>query len=119
MNNKEFFEKVVQMRTQQKAFFNARPSSEERKTALVNSKMLEGEIDKEIARVQEIMAKKETYLVQYMDVDGTPTSHLYEGFDMATQYMPGMMVANITKRLVTYNGKDWETMTLFKEGGNP
>lgn len=70
MDNKEFFDKVAQMRTQQKAFFNSRPSSEERKTALVNSKRLEKEIDNEIARVQEIMARKETYLVQYQDVDG-------------------------------------------------
>lgn len=69
MDNKEFFDKVAQMRTQQKAFFNSRPSSEERKTALVNSKRLEKEIDNEIARVQEIMARKETYLVQYQDVD--------------------------------------------------
>lgn len=119
MDNKEFFDKVAQMRTQQKAFFN-RPSSEERKTALVNSKRLEKEIDNEIARVQEIMARKETYLVQYQDVDGSITSHIFEGFDMGTQYCPGMMVANITKRLVTYNGKDWEAMTLFKgKGGNP
>jgi hypothetical protein len=120
MDNKEFFDKVAQMRTQQKAFFNSRPSSEERKTALVNSKRLEKEIDNEIARVQEIMARKETYLVQYQDVDGSITSHIFEGFNMKTQYCSGMMVANITKRLVTYNGKDWEAMSLFKgEGGNP
>ena len=121
MDNKEFFDKVAQMRTQQKAFFNSRPpSSEERKTALLNSKRLEKEIDNEIARVQEIMARKETYLVQYQDVDESITSHIFEGFDMGTQYCPGMMVANITKRLVTYNGKDWEEMTLFKgKGGNP
>lgn len=118
MDNKEFFDKVAQMRTQQKAFFD-RPSSEERKTALVNSKRLEKEIDNEIARVQAIMARKETYLVQYQDVDGSITSHIFEGFNMTTQYRPGMMVANITKRLVTYNGKDWEAMILFKgEGGN-
>lgn len=120
MDNKEFFDKVAQMRTQQKAFFNSRPISEERKNALVNSKRLEKEIDNEIARVQEIMARKETYLVQYQDVDGSITSHIFEGFDMGTQYRPGMMVANITKRLVTYNGKDWEAMTLIKgKGGNP
>lgn len=119
MDNKEFFEKVAQMRIQQKAFFNSRPSSEERKTALVNSKRLEAEIDKEIARVQAIMVRKETYLVQYQDVDGSITSHIFEGFNMTTQYRPGMMVANITKRLVTYNGRDWEAMTLVKgEGGN-
>lgn len=31
---------------------------------------------------------------------------------METQYRQGYIVANITKRTVTYNGKDWEAMTL-------
>lgn len=120
MDKKEFFEKVAEMRKHQKTFFTAKPNSEERKDALIKSKRLETEIDNEIARVQEIMARKETYLVQYQDVDGSITSHIFEGFNMKTQYCPGMMVANITKRLVTYNGKDWEAMSLFKgEGGNP
>lgn len=112
MDNKEFFDKVAQMRTQQKAFFNSRPSSEERKTALVNSKRLENEIDQEIARVQAIFAKKDIFLIQYKDVDGSIASNLVEGFDMETQYRQGYIVANITKRTVTYNGKDWEAMTL-------
>lgn len=108
------------MRKHQKTFQEAKPSSQESRDALIASKRLETEIDQEIARVQEIMARKETYLVQYQDVDGSITSHIFEGFDMGTQYCPGMMVANITKRLVTYNGKDWEAMTLFKgKGGNP
>ena len=40
MNNQQFFEKVAQMRQQQKAFFNAKPSSQERKDALIASKSL-------------------------------------------------------------------------------
>ena len=112
MDKKEFFEKVAQMRQQQKAFFNAQPSSKERKDALIASKRLETEIDQEIERVQAVLAKKDIYLVQYQDVDGTIASHLVEGFDMETQYRNGYMVANITKRIITYNGKDWEAMTL-------
>ena len=49
---------------------------------------------------------------------------------MATQYRKGYTVANITKRIITYNGRDWEAMSLQpgstmpttiggKEGGNP
>ena len=127
MDKKEFFEKVAQMRQQQKAFFNAQPSSKERKDALIASKRLETEIDQEIERVQAVLAKKDIYLVQYQDVDGTIASHLVEGFDMETQYINGYMVANITKRIITYNGKDWEAMTLqpgssmptTMKGGNP
>lgn len=112
MNNQQFFEKVAQMRQQQKAFFNAKPSSQERKEALIASKSLEREIDQEIERVQAILAKKDIFLVQYKDVDGNIASSLVEGFDMETQYRHGYIVANITKKTVTYNGKDWETMTL-------
>lgn len=120
MDKKEFFEKVAQMRQQQKAFFNAKPSSQERKDALIASKALEMEIDQEIERVKAVLAKKEIYLIQYQDIDGTIASYLVEGFDIETQYRNGYTVANITKRLVTYNGKDWEEMSLFKgEGGNP
>ena len=100
------------MRQQQKAFFNAKPSSKERKDALIASKSLEREIDQEIERVQAILAKKDIFLVQYKDVDGSIASSLVEGFDMDTQYRQGYIVANITKKTVTYNGKDWEAMTL-------
>lgn len=112
MDKKEFFEKVAQMRQQQKAFFNANPSSQERKDALIASKALEREIDQEIERVKAVLAKKDIFLVQYKDVDGSIASSLVEGFDMETQYRQGYIVANITKRTVTYNGKDWEAMTL-------
>lgn len=112
MDNKEFFDKVAQMRTQQKAFFNSRPSSQERKDALIASKALEREIDQEIERVNAVLAKKDIYLIQYQDIDGTTASHLVEGFDMDTQYRRGYTVANITKRIITYNGKDWEAMEL-------
>lgn len=112
MDKKEFFEKVAQMRQHQKAFFNAKPSSQERKDALIASKALEREIDQEIERVNAILAKKDIFLVQYKDVDGSIASSLVEGFDMETQYRQGYIVANITKRTVTYNGKDWEAMTL-------
>ncbi len=132
MDKKEFFEKVAQMRQHQKAFFNAKPSSQERKDALIASKALEREIDQEIERVNAVLAKKDIYLIQYQDIDGTIASYLVEGFDIETQYRNGYMVANITKQIITYNGKDWETMTLQpgssmpttippkpKEGGNP
>lgn len=132
MNNQQFFEKVSQMRKQQKTYQEAKPSSQESMDALIASKRLETEIDQEIARVQAILAKKDIFLVQYKDVDGSIASSLVEGFDMETQYRKGYIVANITKRTVTYNGKDWEAMTLKpgssmpttippkpKEGGNP
>ena len=76
MNNQQFFEKVAQMRQHQKTFFQARPSSQERKDALIASKRLETEIDQEIARVQAILAKKDIFLVQYKDVDGSIASSL-------------------------------------------
>ena len=117
MDKKEFFEKVAQMRQQQKAFFNAKPSSQERKDALIASKALEREIDQEIERVKAVLAKKDICLVQWQEADGTTASVLVEGFDMSTQYKQGYMVANITKRTVTYNGKDWEAMTL-KQGSS-
>ena len=96
------------MRQHQRTFFQSRPSSQERKDALIASKRLETEI----ARVQAILAKKDIFLVQYKDVDGNIASSLVEGFDIETQYRQGYIVANITKRTVTYNGKDWEAMTL-------
>ena len=117
MDKKEFFEKVAQMRQQQKAFFNAKPSSQERKDALIASKALEREIDQEIERVKAVLAKKDIYLIQYQDIDGTIASYLVEGFDIETQYRNGYMVANITKQIITYNGKDWEAMTL-KQGSS-
>lgn len=117
MDKKEFFEKVAQMRQQQKAFFNAKPSSQERKDALIASKALEREIDQEIERVKAVLAKKDIFLVQYKDVDGSIASSLVEGFDMETQYRQGYIVANITKRTVTYNGKDWEAM-MIKPGSS-
>ena len=43
---------------------------------------------------------------------GLVVGSLVEGFDMETQYRKGYIIANITKRTVTYNGKDWEAMTL-------
>lgn len=100
------------MRKQQKTYQEARPSSQESRDALIASKRLETEIDQEIARVQAILAKKDIFLVQYKDVDGSIASSLVEGFDMETQYRQGYIIANITKRTVTYNGKDWEAMTL-------
>ena len=112
MNNQQFFEKVAQMRQQHKAVFNAKPSSQERKDALIASKSLEREIDQEIERVQAILAKKDIFLVQYKNVDGSIAISLVEGFDMETQYRQGYIVANITKKTVTYNGKDWEAMTI-------
>ena len=104
MDKKEFFEKVAQMRQQQKAFFNAKPSSQERKDALIASKALEREIDQEIERVNAVLAKKDIYLIQYQDIDGTIASYLVEGFDIETQDRNGYMVANITKQIITYNG---------------
>lgn len=95
------------------------------KDALIASKRLETEIDQEIERVKALLAKKDIYLVQYQDIDGTIASYLVEGFDIETQYRNGYMVANITKQIITYNGKDWETMPLTnrmpttQKGGNP
>jgi hypothetical protein len=112
MNNQIFFEKVAEMRKHQKTYQEARPSSQKSRDALIASKRLETEIDQEIARVQAILAKKDIFLVQYKDVDGSIASSLVEGFDMETQYRQGYIVANITKQIITYNGKDWEVMTL-------
>ena len=89
MNNQQFFEKVSQMRKQQKTYQEAKPSSQESRDALIASKRLETEIDQEIARVQAILAKKDIFLVQYKDVDGSIASSLVEGFDMETQYRQG------------------------------
>lgn len=54
MNPKEFYDKVVQMRSMQKEYFRTRS-----KTALQESKRLEREIDMEIARVEGIVGKPE------------------------------------------------------------
>lgn len=59
MNSREFFEKVAEMRIQQKAFFKARPQTDERKAAFHESKRLEAEIDNEIARVRGILANQQ------------------------------------------------------------
>lgn len=45
MNNQQFFEKVSQMRKQQKTYQEARPSSQESRDALIASKRLETETD--------------------------------------------------------------------------
>ena len=45
MNNQQFFEKVSQMRKQQKTYQEAKPSSQESRDALIASKRLETEID--------------------------------------------------------------------------
>lgn len=119
MNNQIFFEKVAEMRKHQKTYQEARPSSQESRDALIASKRLETEIDQEIARVQAILAKKDIFLVQYKDVDGSIASSLVEGFDMETQYRQGYIVANITKQIITYNGKDWEVMTLKSGSSMP
>lgn len=54
MNPKEFYDKVVQMRSMQKEYFRTRS-----KTALQESKRLEREIDMEIERVEGIVGKPE------------------------------------------------------------
>ena len=54
MNAREFFDKVVQMRSMQKEYFLTRS-----KTALQESKRLEREIDMEISRVEGIVGKTE------------------------------------------------------------
>ena len=54
MTPKEFYDKVVAMRKAQKEYFKTRlPSS------LNKSKQLESEIDKEIKRVEDVLAKRE------------------------------------------------------------
>ena len=54
MNAREFFDKVAQMRSMQKEYFRTRS-----KTALLESKRLERQIDIEIARVEGIAGKPE------------------------------------------------------------
>lgn len=58
MSPREFFDKVAEMRKQQKAFFSAKPGSAVRKDALILSKVFENEIDDEIARVLAIINKE-------------------------------------------------------------
>lgn len=53
MNARQFFYKVVEMRSAQKDYFATRSS-----TALSKSKALEKEIDNEIARVNDILESK-------------------------------------------------------------
>lgn len=50
MTAKEFFNTVASMRDAQKEYFKTRS-----KEALVNSKMLESMVDKEISRVKELL----------------------------------------------------------------
>ena len=54
MNAKDFFEKVSEMRSAQKAYFRTRTS-----TDLSRSKALEREIDNEIERVENIIKPKQ------------------------------------------------------------
>lgn len=54
MTPKEFYDKVVEMRKAQKAYFRFRSSS-----ALSKSKQLEAEIDAEIKRVEQLLTEKE------------------------------------------------------------
>lgn len=54
MNPKEFFDKVVEMRTAQKEYFRCRTSA-----ALSKSKRLEAEIDREVKRVNDLLSQKE------------------------------------------------------------
>ena len=61
MNNQQFFEKVSQMRKQQKTYQEAKPSSQESRDALIASKRLETEIDQEIARVQSLPRKTSSW----------------------------------------------------------
>lgn len=55
MNAREFFDKVVEMRLMQRAYFKNRD-----KDTLVECKRLEAEIDAEISRVNLILKAKET-----------------------------------------------------------
>lgn len=54
MTPKEFFDKVVEMRTAQKEYLRYRTSA-----ALSKSKRLEAEIDREIKRVNDLLSQKE------------------------------------------------------------
>lgn len=57
MNAKEFFDKVVEMRSMQKAYFSKRDS-----LVLKKCKELEKEIDAEIERVNKVMNDKQMNL---------------------------------------------------------
>lgn len=57
MNAKEFFDKVVEMRSMQKAYFAKRDS-----LVLKKCKELEKEIDAEIERVSKVMDNKQMNL---------------------------------------------------------
>ena len=54
MNNRQFFDRVVQLRRLQKEYFATRSHD-----VLLRAKALEREIDDEIARVQKVLASKE------------------------------------------------------------
>lgn len=54
MNARQFYDKVVEMRTAQREYF----ATKDRDT-LVRAKALEAEIDAEIARVARVLAMKE------------------------------------------------------------
>lgn len=57
MNAKEFFDKVVEMRSMQKAYFSKRDS-----LVLKKCKEIEKEIDAEIERVSKVMNDKQLNL---------------------------------------------------------
>ena len=120
MDKREFFDKVTEMRKHQKEFFSAKPGTQERARALSASKLLENDIDREIARVQELLARKETYLTFQPTADGGTLVEMHEGFDMAAQYKAGMTVFNITRCAVTYDGRQWEAIGgITRNGGKP
>lgn len=66
MDKKQFFEKVVQMRKAQKKYFST-PASQyfAKQQALEESKKLEREIDKEIERVQKVLAEQMSPKLQF------------------------------------------------------
>lgn len=53
MNNKEFFDLVAKMRAKQKEYFKFK-----NKTLLNESKALEKQVDAEISRVNDVLAKR-------------------------------------------------------------
>lgn len=54
MNARQFYDKVVEMRTVQREYFTTKD-----RDTLVRAKALEAEIDAEIARVTRVLAMKE------------------------------------------------------------
>lgn len=57
MNAREFFDKVAAMRAAQKGFFSTKKDDPAHQQFLVESKMLEKEIDNEIERVKSIIGQ--------------------------------------------------------------